>query len=97
MSKKETMSDACLKCKYRGTVPNSRHSSCKHPDVLHMDCGTYQMVIKRLAAEEEIIRITGGMAVHFAEQGVKGGWALWPFNFDPIWLIECIGFEPKGD
>lgn len=89
----ENMSNACLKCKYRGTVPNSVHSTCKHPHVLGMDSETYRTVIRRLAAEEEIIRISGGMSVHFEEQGVKGGWALWPFTFDPLWLIECLGFE----
>lgn len=25
--------------------------------------------------------------------GIKGGWFLWPFNFDPIWLKSCDGFE----
>lgn len=89
----ENMSKACYNCIHRGTVPNSRHSSCQHPDVLHMDCGTYRTVIRRLANEEEVIRISGGMGVHFDEQGVKGGYALWPFNFDPIWLVECIGFQ----
>ena len=88
----ETMSNACLKCKYRGHVPNSRHSRCKHPDVMHMDCNTTAMVIHRLARGEEVIRITGAMGVQFASQGVEGNWALWPFTFDPIWLVECTGF-----
>lgn len=51
------------------------------------------MVIQRLARGEEVIRITGGMGVQFKRQGVEGNWALWPFTFDPIWLVECIGYE----
>lgn len=27
--------------------------------------------------------------------GVKMGWFLWPYNFDPVWLIKCDGFTPK--
>lgn len=26
--------------------------------------------------------------------GIKGGWFSWPGNFDPIWLLECDGFQP---
>lgn len=89
----KNMSNACLTCKHKGRVPNSRHSKCKHPDVLHMDCNTYAMVIKKLAAGDEVIQITSRMGVQFANQGVEGNWALWPFNFDPIWLVECLGYE----
>ena len=27
------------------------------------------------------------------ECGRKNGWFMWPFNFDPTWLLECDGFE----
>jgi hypothetical protein len=27
------------------------------------------------------------------EHGIKMGWFLWPFNFDPVWLKSCDGFE----
>jgi hypothetical protein len=27
--------------------------------------------------------------------GIKNGWFNWPYNFDPIWLIECKGYESK--
>lgn len=27
------------------------------------------------------------------DHGVKHGWFFWPFNFDPVWLEECDGFE----
>lgn len=29
--------------------------------------------------------------------GVKNGWFLWPYNFDPVWLIECSGFKEKNN
>ena len=25
--------------------------------------------------------------------GIRSGWFLWPFNFDPVWLESCDGFE----
>jgi hypothetical protein len=28
-------------------------------------------------------------------QGIRGGWFMWPVNFDPTWLMECDGQEPK--
>ena len=31
------------------------------------------------------------------ETGIRNGWFFWPFNFDPIWVIECNGFEEKEE
>jgi hypothetical protein len=25
--------------------------------------------------------------------GKFNGWFSWPFNFDPVWLLSCTGFE----
>jgi hypothetical protein len=25
--------------------------------------------------------------------GIKHGWFNWPWNFDPVWLLSCNGFE----
>jgi len=27
--------------------------------------------------------------------GVRMGWFFWPYNFDPMWLASCGGFETK--
>lgn len=29
--------------------------------------------------------------------GIARGWFVWPFNFDPTWLINCDGFTPKDE
>lgn len=29
------------------------------------------------------------------EHGIKNGWFLWPFNFDPCWLKDCSGYLPN--
>jgi len=33
------------------------------------------------------------LRVVFEEEGILNGWASWPFNFDPHWLVDCTGFE----
>jgi len=27
--------------------------------------------------------------------GIRSGWFSWPYNFDPVWLENCTGFEDK--
>ena len=27
--------------------------------------------------------------------GIRHGWFRWPYNFDPLWLEACDGFEAK--
>lgn len=27
--------------------------------------------------------------------GVRMGWFIWPFNFDPVWLTKCDGFSDR--
>jgi len=38
-------------------------------------------------AEVEGIKVKGN------PHGIRQGWFGWPFNFDPVWLEECNGFE----
>ena len=28
--------------------------------------------------------------------GIKSGWFMWPFNFDPVWLEKCSGFKEEN-
>lgn len=29
--------------------------------------------------------------------GIRSGWFMWPFNFDPTWLEACDGFEARQE
>lgn len=29
--------------------------------------------------------------------GIANGWFIWPFNFDPTWLVSCTGYETKEE
>lgn len=37
------------------------------------------------------------LAITANPHGVKNGWFSWPFNFDPVWLESCSGFERLHD
>jgi hypothetical protein len=83
----------CLTCMYRGPVPHSRHSSCHHPrvDDIMGDHDTLAKLIDLLA---------GGITPNFfddlrieiTEGAIESRWALWPFNFDPVWIESCTGY-----
>ena len=29
--------------------------------------------------------------------GITRGWFDWPYQFSPVWLVKCSGYEQKGD
>lgn len=65
---------------------------CQHshaiPGDCHIDCqeGLRQCFV---------IGVPRTIKVALNEHGVKNGWALWPFNFDPIWVQECNSFKAQ--
>ena len=71
----------CYKCKYRGNVPGSAHSCCKYPG---NKTGIFDMFMN---AEKLKIKAN--------PHGVRSGWFMWPVNFDPVWLENCVGFKQK--
>lgn len=85
----------CYECIYRGTIPGNAHSCCEHPSV------------KKSKVDDNpilgIASILGGMPplavkgikVEGNIQGIRGGWFMWPLNFDPVWLISCNGFKKQ--
>ena len=38
-----------------------------------------------------------GAAVRGNDHGIKSGWFMWPWNFDPTWLISCNGFKKREE
>jgi len=84
------MRDACYKCQYRGTIENSRHSKCQHPEAekIMQSSGLLDILFEHLVMERTIPRLTQ-IIVKFADQGLEGGYVHFPMNFDPIWLESC--------
>ena len=33
------------------------------------------------------------LGIKAKSHGVKSGWFMWPWDFDPVWLENCNGFE----
>jgi len=72
----------CYSCKYRRPLSGDQHSSCQHHD--RMVGGS--IVLGRKALGITLIR-----------HGVMHGWAMWPLNFDPIWIETCNGYTKKEE
>lgn len=92
------MSEAiCYNCKHRGNVENSRHSCCKHPrtkDIVS-NSGELQLLMKGIIVNQRIPWLYNDLQLVTEPSGLEEGWFMWPFNFDPIWLRSCSGFEEK--
>ncbi|HNR25981.1 MAG TPA: hypothetical protein PKI66_04630 [Methanobacteriaceae archaeon] len=89
------MSNACLTCKHRGSVPNSRHSSCRHPrvDYLMGDHESLHTLMYHMIISKRVPYLFDDLRVDFEADAIEACWALWPFNFDPLWLVNCTGYE----
>lgn len=83
----------CYDCKHRGMVPGSAHSQCGHPDAPTTEgSGMLGMLslfgkIGPLPIPQTKLNVLGNA------HGRRSGWFNWPFNFDPVWLERCEGFE----
>lgn len=50
-------------------------------------------LMEGIVNEQRIPYFYPDLKVVFGEEGLKEGWASWPFNFDPLWLEECSGHK----
>jgi hypothetical protein len=85
----------CHNCKYVGTVPGSAHSSCSlvgdeaaqfQVAILYIGGGSITLENKETKEKSPLIELDS--------HGVKKGWAMWPVNFDPVWVKNCKGYTP---
>jgi hypothetical protein len=85
----------CYKCKYRGDALGSTHSRCnilklgdnEYSDLLEIYIASGKYSIINESTKEPLVKLN--------EHGVKNGWALWPINFDPIWVESCNFYTEK--
>lgn len=94
------MKPDCYKCMHRGKVSGSAHSSCNHPafkevmdNPMAQVFGIFASVgrVPPMQAKSKTIKVKGD------PHGIKCGWFNHPFNFDPVWLEECDGYNPKEE
>ena len=86
----------CYECKHRRNLVGDCHSSCAHPDSGYGNNPLDSLLalmgkrVHNLNPLGEKLGIAGNL------HGIKHGWFCWPWNYDPIWLETCNGFEAKG-
>lgn len=87
----------CYKCKHRGTVPGSAHSSCKHPSLGKARNDPMLSILATLASVNRVesFQLQSELNVTAKQHGIDNGWFIWPWNFDPVWLLTCNGFQEK--
>ena len=86
----------CYECKYKGSVAGSCHSSCQHPSfdkVRNDPMLSILAMVGNLPGKLPILLENPDCKVVGDPHGIKNGWFNHPFDFDPVWLKECSGFE----
>ncbi len=83
----------CYSCKFRQEIPGDAHSKCVHPSVKSRNDILKLMAMlggrRGLPDVENAVKLNIKANPH----GVANGWFAWPFNFDPVWLEHCDGYE----
>lgn len=85
----------CYECKHRGTLVGNTHSRCLHPKVKTDIASELFSIMGVGNIGAGVIEAALELDVKANPHGVKNGWAFWPYNFDPIWITNCKGFEKK--
>ena len=89
----------CYKCKWRGNCPGSSHSSCNHPSLAKVKDDPMlgmMAIFASVGRASPMIVTSPELNIRGNPQGIKMGWFNFPFNFDPVWLENCDGFESKA-
>ena len=89
----------CYKCVHRDEVPGDAHSMCRHPEAgSENSMGSLMATFASVRRVEPVVNLSGADALNIKANphGARMGWFNWPYNFDPIWLEGCDGFEAKA-
>ena len=86
----------CNNCIHRGTVPGSAHSSCSlvGDEPKQLLVAIQYMKGARLHLKDKSTNKETPLLI-LDPTGIKGGWANWPIDFDPVWVSKCQGYTPK--
>lgn len=82
----------CLNCKNCGPIAlgSGHHRTC---NAITSDLGEQLLLTQLSITDKE----TGKDAVVQNPHGVKNGWCIWPVNFDPVWIDECLFYNKKEE
>lgn len=89
----------CYKCRHRRKVAGDAHSICEHPAVELVKDDVFSQILRLfgLAGKPVPVRAVSGLNVTGNPHGIGRGWFNWPWNFDPVWLLTCDGFEEREE
>lgn len=90
------MKPDCYKCKHRQDVLGDAHSSCKHPSLSEINNSPEMHLLGLLQGSGRAPSIplnNTKLNIKGSQHGISKGWFNFPFNFDPVWLENCDGFE----
>jgi hypothetical protein len=89
----------CYNCQYRGNLPGSAHSSCNGLRSLANDPNDAGLVLleTKLSLGMVSMKIGNDPIVEINPHGRSNGWAMWPLDFDPIWVSDCKIFKEKEE
>jgi len=84
-------------CKHQRDITYDCHISCEHPKIQEIlpIPNTFKVLASlgnrmTFPIPDEVSKALGVVGT---EAGIREGWFNWPFNFDPLWLESCNGFE----
>lgn len=90
------MKPDCHKCKWKENIPGDAHISCKHPSLKETNDNTLMEMLSILgsnALRSGVLSNNSTLNIKGNPRGMSKGWFNFPFNFDPVWLENCDGFE----
>lgn len=89
----------CYECVHRGKVAGSAHSSCHHPAFVKAHDNPLMNIMAifgsvgrapPMQVKSDEVEVVGN------SHGIAHGWFNHPFNFDPVWLEKCTGYESRS-
>jgi hypothetical protein len=94
------MKPDCHKCKWKENISGDAHVCCKHPSLEKTNNNLQLQLLSLLqsAGRASSIPINNSkLNIKGNQHGIAKGWFNFPFNFDPVWLENCDGFEIKEE
>ena len=88
----------CYDCTHRRSVPGSAHSACAHEVAKIVKPLIFAKAAMGYMSQEPIpVRFDhiDRPIVLLNLIGIRHGWALWPIDFDPCWIEQCLLFNAK--
>lgn len=89
------MKPKCYSCQYRRDVAGSAHSTCTHPDRIPASVFFLTATAMGSTFGGDLEVPLGDGKISGRSHGISKGWFAWPFDFDPVWLIDCDGYVEK--